>query len=148
MLHFLCPLLFVCLLVQVSICDIRTMQIPDRLNLAILLLGLCRQILLCGNPWQQTAVLVLMGMLAAALPMYALAAAFPGSLGGGDIKMTGACGVYLGAAGVLRGTAAAMTAAGIFACGCVLLHRKKARQVFPLGPFLAAGFLYQMMCSS
>ncbi len=144
MLHFLCDVLLICLLVQVSLCDIREMRIPDRLNLGILLLGLGRQAVstLC---WPGA---VLGGLLAAALPMYLVAVAFPGSLGGGDIKLAAAAGVYLGAGGVLRGTGAGVVAAGIYAAVCLLLHKKTARQTFPLGPFLAAGYMYQIICSS
>ena len=154
MLHFLCDLLMIGLLVQISICDIRTMQIPDRLNLAVLLLGLGRQVVLALWRSGETAGLLPLaaavpgGLLAAALPMYLLAVAFPGSLGGGDIKLAAAAGVYLGAAGVLRGTGAGIVAAGIYAAGCLLLHIKTARQTFPLGPFLALGYLSQIICSS
>lgn len=171
MLHFLCDLLMICLLVQISICDIQTMQIPDRLNLTVLVLGIGRQVVLalCSygtaadsgcSPLAGGALdglpavllpfagVVLGGLLAAALPMYLLAVAFPGSLGGGDIKLAAAAGVYLGAAGVLRGTGAGIVAAGIYAAGCLLLHIKTARQTFPLGPFLALGYLGQIICSS
>ena len=82
MLHFL----FVCLLVQASVCDIRTRKIPDRLNLAILALGLIRQ----GTAFAaaggiaagtaagaagalgQLASASAGGLLAAALPLYCL----------------------------------------------------------------------------
>ena len=160
MLHFLCELVLICLLVQVSLCDIREMRIPDRLNLAILVLGLGRQAVLAlrhsgiaaTGGWPALLISlagsVLGGLLAAALPMYLVAVAFPGSLGGGDIKLAAAAGVSLGAAGVLRGTGAGVVAAGIYAAGCLLLHKKTARQTFPLGPFLAAGYMYQIICSS
>ena len=164
MLHFLCDSVLLCLLVQISLCDIREMRIPDRLNLAILLLGFGRQAMsaLCeygaapggGCPDGLLAGLLLFagsvlgGLLAAALPMYLVAVAFPGSLGGGDIKLAAAAGVSLGAGGVLRGTGVGVVAAGIYAAGCLLLHKKTARQTFPLGPFLAAGYMYQIICSS
>ena len=164
MLHFLCDVLLLCLLVQISLCDIRTMRIPDRLNLTVLLLGIGRQTVfaLCeygtapggGCPDGLPAGLLLFaggvlgGLLAAALPMYLVAVAFPGSLGGGDIKLAAAAGVSLGAGGVLRGTGVGVVAAGIYAAGCLLLHKKTARQTFPLGPFLAAGYMYQIICSS
>ena len=140
MLHFL----FVCLLVQVSVCDIRTMKIPDRLNMAILALGMLRQLAAPELAWETAAG----GLLAAALPMYLLAVAFPGSIGGGDIKFTAAAGVFLGAAGVLQGAAAGMLLAGVYGAGLLLRHKKTARQTFPLGPFLAAGFLFSMITCS
>lgn len=154
MLHFL----FVCLLLQVSVCDIRTMKIPDRLNMAILALGMLRQAAVlaaaggtaagtAGVPGAFAAALA-GGLLAAALPMYLLAVAFPGSIGGGDIKFTAAAGVFLGAAGVLQGAAAGMLLAGVYGAGLLLRHKKTARQTFPLGPFLAAGFLFSMITCS
>ena len=153
--------LFACLLMQVSVCDIRTMRIPDRLNLSILVLGAARQIwhVLLFRPdclaragWQaaaaETGLAVLTGLLAASLPLYLIALAVPGSIGGGDIKLSAAAGVSLGWRAVLRGTAAGLVLGGFFAAGCLLLHKKKTGQSFPLGPFLASGYLYQMMCSS
>ena len=155
MLHFLCDVLLLCLLVQISLCDVRTMRIPDRLNLAVLLLGIGKRAVpvLAGQADVPAVLLsfagsVLSGLLAAALPMYLIAVAFPGSLGGGDIKLAAAAGVYLGAAGVLRGTGAGVVIAGIYAAGCLVLHKKTARQTFPLGPFLALGYLSQIICSS
>ena len=149
-----CRLLFVCLLAQVSVSDIRSMKIPDRLNGAILVLGAVRRGILFAfgaqAPGAAGGMLLadgLYGMLAAALPMYLLALAGPGSLGGGDIKLAAACGVFLGAGGVLWGTAAGMVMAGVYAAAALLRH-KKARSVFPLGPFLSCGYLLQMMCSS
>ena len=155
MLHFL----FVCLLVQVSVCDIRTGKIPDRLNLAILALGMIRQLaafLPAGDAaagtvagtagaLAQLAASLAGGLLAAALPMYLLAVAFPGSIGGGDIKFTAAAGVFLGASAVLRGPAAGMLLAGVYGAGLLLQHKKTARQTFALGPFLSAGFLLSML---
>lgn len=130
--------LFVCLLLQVSICDIRTLKIPDRLNLTILVLGLIRQLTAQEPAWETAAG----GLLAVALPMYLLAVAFPGSIGGGDIKFTAAAGVFLGAASVLQGAATGMLVAGVYGAGLLLRHKKTARQTFALGPFLAAGFLF------
>ena len=154
MLHFL----FVCLLVQASVCDIRTRKIPDRLNLAILALGLIRQgaafaaaggiaagtVAGAAGALGQLASASAGGLLAAALPLYLIAVAFPGSIGGGDIKFTAAAGVFLGAASVLMGTAAGLVPAGLYAALLLAARKKTARQTFALGPFLAAGFLFAM----
>jgi prepilin signal peptidase PulO-like enzyme (type II secretory pathway) len=150
MLHFL----FVCLLVQASVCDIRTRKIPDRLNLAILALGLIRQWAAfaaaggtaagAAGALGQLASASAGGLLAAALPLYLIAVAFPGSIGGGDIKFTAAAGVFLGAASVLMGTAAGLVPAGLYAALLLAARKKTARQTFALGPFLAAGFLFAM----
>ena len=153
MLHFL----FVCLLVQVSVCDIRTRKIPDRLNLAILALGLIQQGAAfaaaggiaagtaagAAGALGQLASASAGGLLAAALPLYLIAVAFPGSIGGGDIKFTAAA-VFLGAASVLMGTAAGLVPAGLYAALLLAARKKTARQTFALGPFLAAGFLFAM----
>ena len=149
MLHFLYlfyDLLLLGLLMAVSVRDLRTMTIPDRLNLAIFLLGLLRRgSLLAGVGVAALGAEGLSacgGLLAAALPMYLLAAAFPGSIGGGDIKFAAAAGVYLGWEGVLRGAGGGMLLAGCYAAFVLLSHKKTARQAFALGPFLAAGFFY------
>lgn len=150
LLHFLCvsseSLLgaaFVALLTAIAVIDIRTMTIPDRLNAAILALGVVSRLLrmLSGASVLSASGFLFLGLLAAALPMYLVAVAFPGSIGGGDIKLAGAAGAYLGAAEVLTGTALAMILAGVYAAAILIMHRKTARQTFPLGPFLAIGYI-------
>lgn len=124
--------LFFLLLLAVSICDIRSREIPDSLQLAIAALTF-----LCFLPGN------LLGILGA-LPYLVVALFFGGthSIGGGDIKLAAATGVVLGLAASLTASIlglAVFTVYGVI-CSCVRrLHGQKGKTAFPVGPFLAAG---------
>lgn len=124
--------LFLLLLLAVSICDIRSREIPDSLQLAIAALTL-----LCFLPGN------LLGILNA-LPYLAVALFFGGvhGIGGGDIKLAAAIGVVLGLSASLTASIlglATFTVYGVI-CSCIRrLHGQKGKNAFPVGPFLAAG---------
>lgn len=133
---------FAGVLVAIGVEDRRSMRIPNRLVLAILGVGLVRclfQLVWSSQLFQPTPWIL--GMVVVSVPMLLLALAAPGSIGGGDIKLAGAAGLYLGPAGVVEGSVVGFLLAGV--CGAILLlsKRKTLRDEFPLGPFLAAGYL-------
>lgn len=124
--------LFLFLLVAVSVCDIKSREIPDRLQAAIALLCLLQFSL-----WNLAGVL-------AALPYLLVALAGPGTggIGGGDIKLAAAIGLVLGLPASL--TASLMGLAGFIAFGLACsaikkLKGRKERAAYPVGPFLASG---------
>ncbi len=127
--------LFFSLLLAVSIIDCRKRIIPDPLCALIAGAGL-----LTFSPVR------LLGPLAA-LPLLAAAMCKPGSMGGGDIKLTAASGFVLGLEGGLLGMIVALTLAAVFymvgwmarkLCGqkCAALRQT----ALPLAPFLSLGF--------
>lgn len=123
---------FLLLLLAVSVCDIRSREIPDSLQLAIMALTFLR--FAPGN---------LIGILGA-LPYLVVALFFGGThgIGGGDIKLAAATGAVLGLAASLTASMlglAAFTVYGII-CSCIRrLHGQAGKTAFPVGPFLAAG---------
>lgn len=117
-----------------AVMDMRTRTIPDWLVVLVALTSMLPP----GQP-------NLLGVLAG-LPLL-LAGIIIGGIGGGDVKLMGACGLVLGAGHALMGLFLAL-------CLLVLWHaagnmgRKKNRkkqketeQAYPLVPFLFAGML-------
>ena len=76
--------LFLLLLLAVSVCDIRTREIPDSLQLGIAGLSL-----LCFSPENLAGIL-------GAVPYLMTALFFDNGIGGGDVKLAAATGLVLG----------------------------------------------------
>ena len=115
-----------------AVMDMRTRTIPDWLVVLVALTSML-------PPGQPNLLGVLAGLPLAGITI--------GGIGGGDVKLMGACGLVLGASQALTGLFLAL-------CLLVLWHtagnmgRKKNRkiqkekeQAYPLVPFLFAGML-------
>ena len=142
--------------------DTITRKIPDLFPVLIASAAVCK---LIQHP--ASAARAIPGLFLLSIPMLLLALKW-GGLGGGDIKLTAACGLFLGADALLTGA----FLAALFALLTLFLHRalqkiiallyaphghtsskKQALDVhrkipprsspdtFPFGPFLAAGFI-------
>lgn len=86
--------LFVMVLIYASYCDIKTRIIPDKVHVMIILLGLIQV------NWFDS----ILGLLLVPLPFLAVALLKEGSMGGGDIKLVGACSFFLGFSNGLLGS--------------------------------------------
>lgn len=64
-----------------------------------------------------------------------------GGMGGGDIKLMGAMGFWLGLAGVLIALFVAALVGSIVGISLIISGRKKRKDPIPFGPFLVLGFL-------
>lgn len=81
------------------------------------------------------------GMFAVSVPMYACYCLKPGSFGGGDMKLTFACGAFLGLKLLMKGTVIAIFLAAGY-CIYLMCTKKKWKNIqFALGPFLSAGYV-------
>lgn len=107
--------------------DIATHTVPDYVPVLILLVGLV----------EVEFAPAFLGLILVSLPFLAAALIREGSIGGGDIKLMGACGFVLG---VRRGYAALML--GLFlAVAFQAAFVKKKDKGFALAPYLAVGCL-------
>lgn len=128
--------LFSCLLLAASLWDVQKRIIPDSLCVLIALTGL-----LTFVPGRLAGVLL-------CLPLFIAALWKEGGMGGGDVKLTAACGFVLGlpagCAGLILGLAAALLWHGIVK-GVCRLRQIPAQPVnasaLPLAPFLSLGFI-------
>ncbi len=120
-------------LLALSIIDFRTYEIPFGINLFILALGLIRVCLNYGN-WLEYGI----GFLAVSAFLYLLYVISKGrAIGGGDIKLMAACGLFLGFKLIILA----------FLLGCILgsvihlirMKATKADHVLAMGPYLSMG---------
>lgn len=128
--------LFSCLLMAASVWDFRKRIIPDSICILIVLTGLI-----------DFGPVKLLGIFAA-LPLLIAALCKPGSIGGGDIKLTAAAGVVLGFWGCMTGLMLGLMASLVFYFIAQAMKRlrglepQKASQAsLPMAPFLSLGFL-------
>ena len=123
---------FALLLCAASVFDLRRRIIPDTLNLAI-----AASALLCFSPVRLWGLFI-------ALP-FLLAAVLWGGIGGGDIKLMAAAGLFLGWQNTLLAMFFGIVFGGMY--GIYLLAAKKAgkKDHFAFGPFLCAGIVIAML---
>lgn len=120
-------------LLTLSVIDFRTFEIPFGINVFLLVLGIIHTVLDYKN-W----MLYLIGLVSVSLFLEILLIASGGrAIGGGDVKLMGACGLLLGWKNILLA----------FLIGCILgsiIHiiRMKVsgeQHVLAMGPYLSAG---------
>lgn len=125
---------FVWTLVAAGFIDYRHRIIPKRLLGAGLLAGL-----VLGIPASLQLLPALYGAVAGFGLLWLLSNLWPGGLGGGDVKLGGFLGFYLGWPGIMAGLALGFVLGALVACALLALRRVKLRDTMAYGPFLAAG---------
>lgn len=124
-------LLFVLVLIYANYCDIKTWIIPDKVHVMILLLGLIQV------NWFDS----ILGLLLVPLPFLVVALLKEGSMGGGDIKLVGACSFFLGFSNGLVGSCVGL-AFGIFLNVLYSWYvRLDYTGKFALVPYLGIGYM-------
>lgn len=134
---------FAVLSVVLSVVDARTHRLPDRLVLpaypvAAVLLVTCA--LCTGTP--DRLVWTLVGALGLFAFYLALRMLRPGAMGGGDVKLAGVTGAYLGFLGadlILIGAALGFVLGGVYGLVLIAARRASASTAIAFGPFLLAG---------
>lgn len=132
------------LLLTLTFIDLKHRIIPDGLVIAILVLALGHvlyQVAYQGMAWQSYAL----GFFAASLPLYLLAMVYPDGLGGGDIKLMAAAGLFIGWQKILLGLFLGNLVA--FAYIIILFFQKKAKKgtAIAFGPFLSLGIVLALL---
>ena len=110
----------------ISLWDVKTQRIPDRLNLSLALWGLLND----TRYLVWAALIFLVG--------WAVQRLSAEKIGLGDIKLVGALAVWLGA-GALQALVWAFFLAAGWALGGILLLRWTSRRTLPFGPFICLG---------
>ncbi|MGQ0722426.1 MAG: prepilin peptidase [Candidatus Eiseniibacteriota bacterium] len=133
-------LLFLSAMVVVTFIDLDHMIIPDVITIPGMALGLIAAFLGAAvEPGQ-----ALVGVLAGGGGLFAVATAYRAAtgrdgLGGGDIKLLGMVGAFLGPVGAFLTVLIGSLAGTLFACALMLNHRASRTAALPFGTFLAPG---------
>ena len=133
-------LLFVSAMIVITFIDFDHMIIPDRITIPGMAIGLAAAFL--GGAVDPVQALV--GMLAGGGGLLALAVAYRAAtgrdgLGGGDIKLLGMVGAFLGPVGAFLTILVGSVAGTLFACGLMLGRGASRTAELPFGTFLAPG---------
>lgn len=126
---------FFALLLPIAGSDLKYRRIPDKLICALFFVGMVSAFTMPEIELPSRIA----GIFAASLPLFLTAMAARGALGGGDIKLMAAAGMFLGAKLVVSALFLGILTGGMYA-GISLLRKKKGRKDrFALGPFLCIG---------
>ncbi|MGH7264707.1 MAG: prepilin peptidase [Candidatus Rokuibacteriota bacterium] len=129
-------------LIAVTFIDLETQLIPDRVTLPGILVGLALSL----YPTPRGLLWAVIGCLAAGGLFYLIAVVSEKlmgqeGMGGGDVKLAGMLGAFLGWPMVLVAVFLAVMAGGLGAVVLLVLRRKGRRDEIPFGPCLALGGL-------
>jgi leader peptidase (prepilin peptidase)/N-methyltransferase len=128
------------LLIVIAFIDLEHQIIPDGLVITILVLGAFHavyQVLAQGMPWH----LFVIGFLAASVTILILGLVYEGGMGGGDIKLMAAAGVFIGWKLILLSLFIGALYAGCFSLFLVLSKKGSMKTAVPFGPFLSLGIV-------
>ena len=126
-------------LLVLSVIDAREREIPPGTTIFILVLGGVR-LFLDRADWS----LYVIGFFAVSVPLLLVLLATGGrGIGGGDIKLMAACGLFLGWKDVLLAFFAACVLGSVIHLS--LMAAKKADRTLALGPYLSAGVFLALM---
>jgi len=131
---------FAGVLTVVAFVDLDTMEIPDGFVISAAVIGLLSIASMPGV----TLLERLVGVFSVSVPLLLLTLAIPGAFGGGDIKLTAACGILLGWKLSLLALFFGIVIGG--AQGIFLLAAKRAgrKDHFAFGPHLCIGMLLSL----
>ncbi len=142
----LAALIMVCLLVVVAFIDLNLMIIPNRMNLIIAGIGILVLFLGWGVTWKDSFLGGLIGggilLLLGGLSSWLL---HKEGMGGGDIKLMAACGLYLGVVKVVWALMISVYIAGAILIVMLVSKKLKRDQQVSFGPFLSAGTIFVIL---
>lgn len=129
--------------VALGLIDIDTHTLPNRIVLPGYLVAITLLVAASVVSGHYEALLrAAVGMLALWLAYAAMAFAYPGGMGFGDVKLAGVIGIFLGWAGwgsLAVGALSAFLLGGLYAVGLILLRRANRKSGIPFGPWMLAG---------
>lgn len=128
-------------LLAITFIDFDTLEIPNGLNIAMLVLGIIGALI---NP-DITLINRLIGMVAVSIPLLVMALAIPGSFGGGDVKLMVGAGLLLGWQNCLLATFIGIITAGIYGIILLLSHKNELKDHIAFGPYLSLGIFIALI---
>lgn len=147
---FFLSIIVISLLIVIAFIDLDKMIIPDSLNLSILIIGVLSIVLkknfsniLLITQIDQLIGLVI-GLILLLIVVFIDKIFKKEVMGGGDIKLIGAIGLFLGWQLVLLGIILGSMIGTLIELPQRLVKIKKESEPFPFGPYLVIGFLIAM----
>ena len=138
-------------LIILSVIDLELMIIPDRFSLGLIVLGLAFSWLnpnFDGTFWSRFlqslsgAAVGFFGTLAVALLGYVMFK--KEAMGGGDVKLMGGIGAFVGWEGVITTIVFASALGLVYSVFLMIFKGKNKGDAIPFGPFLSAGALINL----
>ncbi len=141
--QFAIEFVFFSLLLIIAFIDLDTFLIPDVLSLPGIILGLIFSFFTPRLTWADSLIGILLGggLLYLIAVLYGIVRHKEG-LGGGDIKLLGMIGAFLGWQGVVFTVLASSVSGMIIAIPVMLRSGKGLGVAIPFGPFLALGAVF------
>lgn len=135
----------VVVLITIAAIDFKTMIIPNGTVIALIIIGglytLARIIFPSEFVLPITWLEALIGFFAASVPLFIVAVLSKGGMGGGDIKLMAAAGLFLGWKGILVAMITGSLIGAIVSLTLIAMKKKKRKDMIPFGPFLCLGIL-------
>lgn len=128
------------ILLVITYIDYDTMEIPNTLNLALLLCGVAAIWL---GP-EVTIVSRFIGFAAISVPLFLIAFFISGSFGFGDVKLMAAAGFFLGWQCVVVAAFIGLVVGGFYGIYVLITRKKGRKDHFALGPALCLGIAISM----
>lgn len=139
---------FASAMIVITFIDLDFQIIPDTITLPGILIGLACSIFILIDPYNRPANIGIMNSVIGALigggSFYLIALLSRGGMGGGDIKMMGMVGAFLGWKGVLMTTFIASLTGSVVGISLMVFKGKGRKAKVPFGPFLALGSLVSL----
>lgn len=137
--HFILVSLLTLLLIVLTFIDLDHQIIPDGLNLLIAVGGLVSLALgrISGNGL--TIGQAALGVFIGGGFFLVIAIVSNGGMGGGDIKLMAALGLWFGWQGILLVMFLSFMIGGIVSVGLLIARKAGRKQMVPFGPFIAIG---------
>lgn len=133
----ICELIFLGVLCAAAVSDWNTRKIPGVIPALLLIPGILA--LTDYRGFGMALPEAAAGLLAGTAVLLAPALLVRGSVGGGDIKLMGAAGFFLGPEWGMAGLFLGLLTAACYGVAGILSGRRKRQEPIPLGPFLAFG---------
>jgi leader peptidase (prepilin peptidase)/N-methyltransferase len=136
-------LYFAAITVALGLIDIDTHTLPNRIVLPAYLVAIVLLVAASVVSGDYAALVRAgIGMAALWLAYAAMAFAYPGGMGFGDVKLAGVIGIFLGWSGwgaLAVGALAAFLLGGLYAVALIVLRRANRKSGIPFGPWMLAG---------
>lgn len=128
-------------LLCVFLIDLRTMEIPNELSIALLALGVVDAFFSSDISLLDRGI----GLVIISLPMFLLTLAIKNAFGGGDVKLIAAAGFLLGWPGVILATFVGLLIGGAQGVYILTVKKQGKETLFAFGPALSIGIAVALL---